>query len=228
MKRATSGSASVWFSVNISIHALVKRATEENEEINNDYQISIHALVKRATLQHTTQRKKAVYFNPRPREEGDFNEILDSDYHQNFNPRPREEGDSTNNLFVGAIKDFNPRPREEGDIYSCITAIKGRTFQSTPSWRGRHYTPQIFTGYNIISIHALVKRATQKFPLNFPLLLISIHALVKRATSVWWVIQVTASISIHALVKRATLWLWYSYRWGKHFNPRPREEGDVI
>ena len=55
-----------------------------------------------------------------------------------FNPRPREEGDEglgKQNITTG---DFNPRPREEGD------ALEGAWICEVG-----------------ISIHALVKRATQ-------------------------------------------------------------------
>ena len=58
--------------------------------------------------------------------------------------------------------DFNPRPREEGDI----TALS--------------YTTTI-----CISIHALVKRATEGDDWKHPYDIISIHALVKRATYVY-------------------------------------------
>ena len=34
-----------------------------------------------------------VYFNPRPREEGDNTNENKKRYQQHFNPRPREEGD---------------------------------------------------------------------------------------------------------------------------------------
>ena len=54
---------------------------------------------------------------------------------------------------------FNPRPREEGD--DLLTAQ---------------------TVAREISIHALVKRATQTVVYLSELLTISIHALVKRAT----------------------------------------------
>ena len=55
----------------ISIHALVKRATVFTKARYNIDNISIHALVKRATLALKDTSKKYVYFNPRPREEGD-------------------------------------------------------------------------------------------------------------------------------------------------------------
>ena len=77
-----------------------------------------------------------------------------------------------------------------------------------------------------ISIHALVKRATEKISVYTPKTVISIHALVKRATfHIFWV-HILGDISIHALVKRATR---RSARTGnqlQYFNPRPREEGD--
>ena len=57
----------------------------------------------------------------------------------------------------------------------------------------------------VISIHALVKRATQyKFPMT-EYKEISIHALVKRATNCFYVYLAIFGISIHALVKRATI-----------------------
>ena len=50
-----------------------------------------------------------------------------------FNPRPREEGDFTIVLKTVVQDDFNPRPREEGDqVRSEIVKVNGE-FQSTPS-----------------------------------------------------------------------------------------------
>ena len=56
-----------------------------------------------------------------------------------FNPRPREEGDIVNGIRDILDEDFNPRPREEGDVTHAQLALGV-----------------------VISIHALVKRATQK------------------------------------------------------------------
>ena len=99
-----------------------------------------------------------------------------------FNPRPREEGDSFHCLYYTAPLYFNPRPREEGDKLSCDSIKFNKN----------------------ISIHALVKRATQANTKNLKRHHISIHALVKRATS------------FHCLYYNVPL----------YFNPRPREEGD--
>ena len=56
----------------------------------------------------------------------------------------------------------------------------------------------------VISIHALVKRATEVFTTAIWDLGISIHALVKRATTNNVFFPFSLTISIHALVKRAT------------------------
>ena len=54
---------------------------------------------------------------------------------------------------------FNPRPREEGDA-----------------------VPHCVKMFDVISIHALVKRATKIVKTSYDNKVISIHALVKRAT----------------------------------------------
>ena len=57
---------------------------------------------------------------------------------------------------------------------------------------------------------------------------ISIHALVKRATILQIADELKKLISIHALVKRATYPLFRQDDIHPYFNPRPREEGDII
>ena len=56
--------------------------------------------------------------------------------------------------------------------------------------------------------------------------LISIHALVKRATLILLRSRYADLISIHALVKRATININAVDSVVRYFNPRPREEGD--
>ena len=58
--------------------------------------------------------------------------------------------------------------------------------------------------------------------------IISIHALVKRATVTHAQLALGVVISIHALVKRATMPARTLWTRSKNFNPRPRKEGDVI
>ena len=58
--------------------------------------------------------------------------------------------------------------------------------------------------YNLISIHALMKRATFAFVPYQIQNYISIHALMKRATEGETRLIVALLISIHALMKRAT------------------------
>ena len=55
---------------------------------------------------------------------------------------------------------------------------------------------------------------------------ISIHALVKRATDSVLPLPDAPVISIHALVKRATTHSVEESTLDDNFNPRPREEGD--
>ena len=57
--------------------------------------------------------------------------------------------------------------------------------------------------------------------------MISIHALVKRATQVQASKAQKKLISIHALVKRATVVKTLVTHLVDNFNPRPREEGDT-
>ena len=109
---------------------------------------------------------------------------------------------SDSNIYGGLH--FNPRPRKEGDVYHDIMCI----------------------GSLSISIHALVKRATD-WDANFPDMYdISIHALVKRATSFGSLDIERLNISIHALVKRATYLSPVKQKCTVYFNPRPRKEGD--
>ena len=82
--------------------------------------------------------------------------------------------------------------------------------------------------YHIISIHALVKRATNVVNNYIRVAGISIHALVKRATKPPPLTPRLTIISIHALVKRATGCSLSLKKSCRHFNPRPREEGDFL
>ena len=63
----------------------------------------------------------------------------------------------------------------------------------------------------LISIHALVKRATVAGNWKMSGIKISIHALVKRATLMREHYDLVDFISIHALVKRATANLYNDY-----------------
>ena len=91
--------------------------------------------------------RPTLYFNPRPREEGDicsfmyclttpvisihalvkratpFQRFVKFNVTY-FNPRPREEGDLLSFPLPLALHDFNPRPREEGDhLYVLIGSL---------------------------------------------------------------------------------------------------------
>ena len=100
-----------------------------------------------------------LYFNPRPREEGDIRPLIKLcsiaiSIHALVKRATGQFTFASRFIFY-----FNPRPREEGDQVP---------YQDPPR--------------SAISIHALVKRATY-MPLKiFCRFSISIHALVKRAT----------------------------------------------
>ena len=85
-----------------------------------------------------TDRRAAKYFNPRPRKEGDGSKKDISKPRLYFNPRPRKEGDAWNMILSPRSRDFNPRPRKEGDVTTGLYLLC----------------------FLLISIHALVKRAT--------------------------------------------------------------------
>ncbi len=76
-----------------------------------------------------------------------------------------------------------------------------------------------------VSIHALVKRATNLGAGGDAGGGVSIHALVKRATTYAARGVRVERVSIHALVKRATEKFALG-RFLRGFDPRPREEGD--
>ena len=100
----------------------------------------------------------------------------------NFNPRPREEGDIVINGSWRYPSHFNPRPREEGDSQpSSVYAIRG-----------------------IISIHALVKRAT-----------------VKNIST----LQICGDFNPRPREEGDKNNLFKKSK-SQNFNPRPREEGD--
>ena len=71
-----------------------------------------------------------------------------------------------------------------------------------------------------------MKRATTGNVNKGSQILISIHALVKRATIKGQFSPPPLLISIHALVKRATYGCDTAIDGDNDFNPRPREEGD--
>ena len=83
--------------------------------------------------------------------------------------------------LLSMVSNFNPRPHEEGDTKENRQKVSA-----------------------LISIHALMKRATPNYYRHLLNQDISIHALMKRATTLKSKPRVAVVISIHALMKRAT------------------------
>ena len=74
-----------------------------------------------------------------------------------------------------------------------------------------------------------MKRATTScVSVNSGTLQISIHALMKRATNIHKSSPLAKTISIHALMKRATSFKFLASDGVGYFNPRPHEEGDFM
>ena len=84
--------------------------------------------------------------------------------------------------LLSMVSNFNPRPHEEGDTKENRQKVSA-----------------------LISIHALMKRATPNYYRHLLNQDISIHALMKRATHKHTALPFVRHISIHALMKRATL-----------------------
>ena len=115
-----------------------------------------------------------------------------------------------------ARKNFNPRPRKEGDRRGMTGSTHTTSFQSNASW------DKIF-----ISIHALVKRATEP-PVNTKDLESNFNPRPRKEGDDAFIVDgyIYHFISIHALVKRATGLADSSNGSKGDFNPRPRKEGD--
>ncbi len=145
-----------------------------------------------------------------------------------FNPRPREEGDFFSIIFCVSSYSIS--------IHALVKRATGwdGADKVNPSISIHALVKRATIGgieqllYTVISIHALVKRATTSQVCHFRQPLISIHALVKRAT-----LSVKASSQISNYfnprpreegdkgVEQLHLQTFY-------FNPRPREEGDRV
>ena len=98
-----------------------------------------------------------------------------------FNPRPREEGDNTAHIYAKSLTYFNPRPREEGDCH---------------------------------------------YPIDRPTMIISIHALVKRATFCQNMATQHAIDFNPRPREEGDMRFISADKNSFYFNPRPREEGD--
>ena len=137
MKRATYAVRLYKHHWCISIHALVKRATCQILDYCVFKSISIHALVKRATDKGRPKRNSDNISIHALVKRATYQVCRYVKRCKDFNPRPREEGDGGAFLARVLRADFNPRPREEGDLF------------------GNFFRCRV-----LISIHALVKRAT--------------------------------------------------------------------
>ena len=121
-----------------------------------------------------------------------------------FNPRPREEGDQSRRNYPQKARHFNPRPREEGDLKRCRRSDRINYFNPRPREEGDMCGDS--TSIEDVDFNPRPR---------------------EEATTSEQELKPAIGISIHALVKRATLQSRFLLHSQCHFNPRPREEGDV-
>ena len=122
----------------ISIHALARRATAADINHSVHLHISIHALARRATA--------SVSF------------FLLSNLH--FNPRSRKESDKDKCLIGGDTHGFQSTLSQGERPKDSFVIFDSHRFQSTLSQGERRNGVLGFCASNMISIHALARRAT--------------------------------------------------------------------
>ena len=122
-------------------------------------------------------------FNPRPRKEGDWYRRQEIVSAKLFQSTPSQRGRRSYSVSCDTHDLFQSTPSQRGRHKSASSCHARLLFQSTPSQRGRQIIAFRISVPNVISIHALAKRATYTpSVLAFMLITISIHALAKRAT----------------------------------------------
>ena len=120
-----------------------------------------------------------------------------------FNPRPRKEGDDWTCLNGVDTDDFNPRPRKEGD--------KGGKIQLSAK---------------VISIHALVKRATIRQQIHRKAWIYFNPRPRKEGDPQYRQCHYGFSDFNPRPRKEGDIVINGSWRYPSNFNPRPRKEGD--
>ena len=106
--------------------------------------ISIHALAKRATNIAVYQRLLQLYFNPRPRKEGDLIEnARTNDKLISIHALAKRATDlrRQGSTWVINISIHALAKRATGDIINVYT--RNEVFQSTPSQRGRRVSGEV-------------------------------------------------------------------------------------
>ena len=147
----------------------------------------------------------AENFNPRPRKEGDIEQMQEAKKALQFQSTPSQRGRLHRRKSGCLLSYFNPRPRKEGDPFRGVRTRRRFEFQSTPSQRGRLSRFLLLFAPILISIHALAKRAT--FSLSVAVCAdINFNPRPRKEGDALFTapLVVKIRISIHALAKRAT------------------------
>ena len=148
--------------------------------------------------------------------------------YKQFQSTPSWRGRLFQNITVLRVVLFQSTPSWRGRPQGVIFRFPKSEFQSTPSWRGRPVTKTISSGISLISIHALVKRATHCFEM-LPLV-----SFLFQSTPSWrgrppqpTDIRLPANFNPRPREEGDIVINSYLVA-GMYFNPRPREEGDIL
>ena len=98
--------------------------------------ISIHVPLARDDREGDANKKRPLYFNPRPSCEGRQRKTVFIYGLTNFNPRPSCEGRRRVRMCRSFSEYFNPRPSCEGRHCVSVRPIRPFLFQSTSLLRG--------------------------------------------------------------------------------------------
>ena len=169
-----------------------------------------------------------LYFNPRPRKEGDVEKAFLNCIYERFQSTPSQRGRHeflTKNGYLPDISIhalakrathirtkriyytsyFNPRPRKEGDAWNMILSPRSRDFNPRPRKEGdNRYLRRYFDRYYF-------NPRPRKEGDN------------GRYNNVWYYGNFNPRPR-----KEGDRILWFSARFIIYFNPRPRKEGDQL
>ena len=99
---------------------------------------------------------------------------------------------------------FNPLPHAEGDLRGHVTNSDTRSFQSTPSRRGRQVYGKALNAFKVFQSTPSRRGRRVRKSFLFLILQVSIHSLTQRETGNFCVLFSVTVVSIHSLTQRET------------------------
>ena len=148
--------------------------------------------------------RRIGYFNPRPREGGDFAGDIAALVVARISIHAPARGATRMYAAIRAARQISIHAPARGATGAIYHHIIINTFQSTPPRGGRPSMGNTPNNGPQISIHAPARGATQLGRFSSQSILISIHAPARGATSEAERVDATLDISIHAPARGAT------------------------